>query len=83
MYCIAERTGSLNYNELFGLLCFAETGPNKNVTFWRPRAPANYVVLGDCVTSGYILFSCSQIYLVLHSNLLDCAQKNKLQEHTT
>ncbi|KAK7363427.1 hypothetical protein VNO77_05570 [Canavalia gladiata] len=28
-----------------------ETGPNNNITFWRPRAPANYVVLGDCVTS--------------------------------
>ncbi|KAK7348007.1 hypothetical protein VNO80_22555 [Phaseolus coccineus] len=25
-----------------------ETG---HITFWRPRAPANYVVLGDCVTS--------------------------------
>ncbi|KAK4265962.1 hypothetical protein QN277_026944 [Acacia crassicarpa] len=22
-----------------------------NITFWRPRAPTNYVVLGDCVTS--------------------------------
>lgn len=28
-----------------------ETGPNNNITFWRPRAPANYVVVGDCVTS--------------------------------
>ncbi|KAL1372338.1 hypothetical protein AAHE18_01G196400 [Arachis hypogaea] len=28
-----------------------ETGPNKNITFWRARAPSNYVVLGDCVTS--------------------------------
>ncbi|XP_061360270.1 uncharacterized protein LOC133304277 isoform X2 [Gastrolobium bilobum] len=28
-----------------------ETGPKSNITFWRPRAPANYVVLGDCVTS--------------------------------
>ncbi|XP_027330645.1 uncharacterized protein LOC113846496 isoform X2 [Abrus precatorius] len=28
-----------------------ETGPNNNITFWRPRAPANYAVLGDCVTS--------------------------------
>ncbi|XP_020230234.1 uncharacterized protein LOC109811015 [Cajanus cajan] len=28
-----------------------ETGHNNNVTFWRPRAPANYVILGDCVTS--------------------------------
>ncbi|XP_019418850.1 PREDICTED: uncharacterized protein LOC109329610 isoform X2 [Lupinus angustifolius] len=26
------------------------TGPD-NITFWRPQAPANYVVLGDCVTS--------------------------------
>ncbi|KAL3812236.1 hypothetical protein ACJIZ3_013504 [Penstemon smallii] len=22
-----------------------------NMTFWRPRAPSNYVILGDCVTS--------------------------------
>ncbi|XAR56952.1 hypothetical protein NMG60_11024929 [Bertholletia excelsa] len=22
-----------------------------NLTFWRPRAPSNYVILGDCVTS--------------------------------
>ncbi|KAH1088253.1 hypothetical protein AAZX31_07G215500 [Glycine max] len=28
-----------------------ETGHNNNITFWRPRAPANYVILGDCVTS--------------------------------
>lgn len=35
---------------------FAETGHNNNITFWRPRAPANYVILGDCVTSRYILF---------------------------
>ncbi|KEH32375.1 calcium-dependent lipid-binding-like protein [Medicago truncatula] len=28
-----------------------ETGPNNNITFWRPQAPANYVILGDCVTS--------------------------------
>ncbi|XP_012842600.1 PREDICTED: uncharacterized protein LOC105962815 isoform X1 [Erythranthe guttata] len=26
-------------------------GRLSNMTFWRPRAPANYVVLGDCVTS--------------------------------
>ncbi|KAK7291737.1 hypothetical protein RIF29_07114 [Crotalaria pallida] len=25
-----------------------------NITFWRPQAPANYVVLGDCVTSRTI-----------------------------
>ncbi|KAE9602547.1 putative vacuolar protein sorting-associated protein [Lupinus albus] len=29
------------------------TSPD-NITFWRPRAPANYVVLGDCVTSRSI-----------------------------
>ncbi|KAK4798434.1 hypothetical protein SAY86_030760 [Trapa natans] len=28
-----------------------ESGPSYNLTFWRPRAPSNYVVLGDCVTS--------------------------------
>lgn len=26
-------------------------GPCNNLTFWRPRAPSNYVILGDCVTS--------------------------------
>ncbi|KAG8370579.1 hypothetical protein BUALT_Bualt14G0131800 [Buddleja alternifolia] len=29
-----------------------ESGHLSNLTFWRPRAPSNYVVLGDCVTSG-------------------------------
>ncbi|GMH18990.1 hypothetical protein Nepgr_020831 [Nepenthes gracilis] len=28
-----------------------ENGPLYNITFWRPRAPSNYVILGDCVTS--------------------------------
>ncbi|XP_057809782.1 uncharacterized protein LOC131024279 [Salvia miltiorrhiza] len=28
-----------------------EDGLLSNLTFWRPRAPSNYVVLGDCVTS--------------------------------
>ncbi|KAK6930330.1 Vacuolar protein sorting-associated protein 13, DH-like domain [Dillenia turbinata] len=28
-----------------------ENGPCSNVTFWRPKAPSNYVILGDCVTS--------------------------------
>ncbi|PKI62680.1 hypothetical protein CRG98_016951 [Punica granatum] len=28
-----------------------ENGPGFNLTFWRPQAPSNYVVLGDCVTS--------------------------------
>ncbi|KAJ4956285.1 hypothetical protein NE237_013068 [Protea cynaroides] len=26
-------------------------GPGYNLTFWRPRAPSNYVIFGDCVTS--------------------------------
>ncbi|KAF9594340.1 hypothetical protein IFM89_030469 [Coptis chinensis] len=26
-------------------------GPGYKLTFWRPRAPSNYVILGDCVTS--------------------------------
>ncbi|KAK9139107.1 hypothetical protein Scep_008788 [Stephania cephalantha] len=26
-------------------------GSGYNLTFWRPRAPSNYVILGDCVTS--------------------------------
>ncbi|XP_071698618.1 uncharacterized protein [Rutidosis leptorrhynchoides] len=26
-------------------------GDNSAITFWRPRAPTNYVILGDCVTS--------------------------------
>ncbi|XP_059643008.1 uncharacterized protein LOC132284858 [Cornus florida] len=28
-----------------------ECGHRNNLTFWRPRAPSNYVILGDCVTS--------------------------------
>lgn len=28
-----------------------ESGPQYKITFWRPRAPSNYVILGDCVTS--------------------------------
>lgn len=28
-----------------------ENGPGYNLTFWRPRAPSNYAILGDCVTS--------------------------------
>ncbi|KAM1215633.1 hypothetical protein ACFX13_012262 [Malus domestica] len=28
-----------------------ENGSCYNLTFWRPRAPSNYVILGDCVTS--------------------------------
>ncbi|GAV71650.1 DUF946 domain-containing protein/DUF1162 domain-containing protein/Chorein_N domain-containing protein [Cephalotus follicularis] len=28
-----------------------ENGSHNNLTFWRPRAPTNYVILGDCVTS--------------------------------
>ncbi|CAN1281796.1 Intermembrane lipid transfer protein vps13A [Linum perenne] len=28
-----------------------ENGPRNKLTFWRPRAPANYVILGDCVNS--------------------------------
>lgn len=31
---------------------FAE-GTHNNLTFWRPIAPSNYVILGDCVTSRY------------------------------
>ncbi|KAM7259519.1 hypothetical protein ACFE04_015260 [Oxalis oulophora] len=28
-----------------------ENGSNNNLTFWRPQAPNDYVILGDCVTS--------------------------------
>ncbi|XP_047948182.1 uncharacterized protein LOC125194160 isoform X1 [Salvia hispanica] len=28
-----------------------DNGCLSNLTFWRPRAPSNYVILGDCVTS--------------------------------
>ncbi|KAM2018735.1 hypothetical protein ACFX1T_021631 [Malus domestica] len=28
-----------------------ENGSCYNLTFWRPRAPSGYVILGDCVTS--------------------------------
>lgn len=26
-------------------------GPGDNLTFWRPQAPSNYAILGDCLTS--------------------------------
>ncbi|KAH0635119.1 hypothetical protein KY284_037905 [Solanum tuberosum] len=32
-------------------VCPREHGRLNNLTFWRPRAPSNYVILGDCVTS--------------------------------
>ncbi|XP_015087740.1 uncharacterized protein LOC107031055 isoform X1 [Solanum pennellii] len=32
-------------------VCRREHGRLNNLTFWRPRAPSNYVILGDCVTS--------------------------------
>ncbi|XP_017974971.1 PREDICTED: uncharacterized protein LOC18603726 [Theobroma cacao] len=28
-----------------------ENGSHNNLTIWRPQAPSNYVILGDCVTS--------------------------------
>ncbi|KAF5752107.1 hypothetical protein HS088_TW01G00014 [Tripterygium wilfordii] len=28
-----------------------ENGSGNHLTFWRPQAPSNYVILGDCVTS--------------------------------
>ncbi|KAG2314342.1 hypothetical protein Bca52824_017464 [Brassica carinata] len=31
-----------------------ENGPRNNLTIWRPQAPSNYVILGDCVTSRAI-----------------------------
>lgn len=46
---------------------FAETG---HITVWRPRAPANYVVLGDCVTSRYTYLFFFIYTLLLYSNNL-------------
>ncbi|XP_040944166.1 uncharacterized protein [Gossypium hirsutum] len=31
-----------------------ENGSHNNLTIWRPQAPSNYVILGDCVTSSPI-----------------------------
>ncbi|XP_044499300.1 uncharacterized protein LOC123220770 isoform X3 [Mangifera indica] len=31
-----------------------ENGSSNNLTIWRPKAPSNYVILGDCVTSRSI-----------------------------
>ncbi|WOH07393.1 hypothetical protein DCAR_0726823 [Daucus carota subsp. sativus] len=44
-----------------------ENGRLNNLTFWRPRAPLNYVVLGDCVTSrpippSYTVMAVSSTY---------------------
>ncbi|XP_059076567.1 uncharacterized protein LOC131042467 isoform X2 [Cryptomeria japonica] len=29
-------------------------GSNQHIAIWRPRPPSNYVILGDCVTSGSV-----------------------------
>ncbi|KAL8152479.1 LOW QUALITY PROTEIN: hypothetical protein V2J09_010239 [Rumex salicifolius] len=39
----------INYERIW--VSPTENGSHYNLTFWRPRAPSNYVVLGDCVTS--------------------------------
>ncbi|XP_074383059.1 uncharacterized protein LOC141724723 isoform X2 [Apium graveolens] len=44
-----------------------ENGHLNSLTFWRPRAPSNYVVLGDCVTSrpippSYTVMAVSSTY---------------------
>lgn len=41
-------------NIMYYTYLFTENGRLSNLTFWRPRAPSNYVVLGDCVTSRYL-----------------------------
>jgi vacuolar protein sorting-associated protein 13A/C len=38
-----------NFDRLWSLP--KENGHPNNLTFWRPRAASNYVILGDCVTS--------------------------------
>ncbi|KAK1380403.1 Calcium-dependent lipid-binding family protein [Heracleum sosnowskyi] len=45
----------------------ATNGDLNNLTFWRPRAPSNYVILGDCVTSrpippSYTVMAVSSTY---------------------
>lgn len=37
----------------FDRICVSSKGDGcpSSLTFWRPRAPSNYVILGDCVTS--------------------------------
>eukprot|EP01018_Ginkgo_biloba_P025446 Gb_15429 [translate_table: standard] len=32
----------------------AGNGSGHHIAIWRPRAPSNYVILGDCVTSGSV-----------------------------
>ncbi|KAG8658937.1 uncharacterized protein LOC110610326 isoform X2 [Manihot esculenta] len=39
----------INYDRIW--VSPKENGPRNNLTFWRPQAPPNYVILGDCVTS--------------------------------
>ncbi|XP_065863891.1 uncharacterized protein [Euphorbia lathyris] len=39
----------INYDRIW--VAGKGSGPLNNLTFWRPQAPANYVILGDCVTS--------------------------------
>ncbi|KAF5202036.1 Vacuolar protein sorting-associated protein 13c [Thalictrum thalictroides] len=38
-----------NFNQIW--VSEKGNGPGYNLTFWRPQAPSNYVILGDCVTS--------------------------------
>ncbi|XP_050216889.1 uncharacterized protein LOC126667840 isoform X2 [Mercurialis annua] len=42
----------INYDQIW--VSPKENGPRNNLTFWRPQAPSNYVILGDCVTSRSI-----------------------------
>ncbi|KAH9766380.1 C2 domain-containing protein [Citrus sinensis] len=41
-----------NFDQVW--VCPKENGADNNLTFWRPEAPSNYVILGDCVTSRSI-----------------------------
>ncbi|XP_044485071.1 uncharacterized protein LOC123210663 isoform X2 [Mangifera indica] len=41
-----------NFNQIW--MSPKENGSSNNVTIWRPEAPSNYVILGDCVTSRSI-----------------------------
>ncbi|KAJ0034329.1 hypothetical protein Pint_24264 [Pistacia integerrima] len=41
-----------NFNQIW--MSQKENGSINNLTVWRPEAPSNYVILGDCVTSRSI-----------------------------
>ncbi|EPS74076.1 hypothetical protein M569_00677, partial [Genlisea aurea] len=45
----SQASAALQFESIDAISTY--NGRFSNITFWRPRAPSNFVVLGDCVTS--------------------------------